>query len=77
MIPAGVVAINWTQADIDALKAAVASGILTVSYDGPPRRTIQYQSLAAMEALLNRMVAKVDGRTSYRRVRWHKGFRDA
>jgi hypothetical protein len=31
---------TWTQADIDKLKAAVASGALTVSYDGPPRRSI-------------------------------------
>lgn len=45
----------WSQADIDALKVAVASGILTVRYDGPPARTITYQSLADMRALLGEM----------------------
>lgn len=49
----------WTQADIDTLKAAVASGILTVSYAGPPARMITYQSLASMRALLAEMVAQV------------------
>jgi hypothetical protein len=51
----------WTQADIDTLKAAVASGILTVSYAGPPARMITYQSLAAMRALLAEMVQSVNG----------------
>lgn len=51
----------WTQEDIDRLKAAVGSGVLTVSYNGPPARTITYQSLTAMEALLGRMVAQVNG----------------
>jgi hypothetical protein len=62
----------WTQADIDALKAAVASGLLTVSYSGPPARTITYQSLTAMRALLAEMVADVAGETGARR-RYRRG----
>ncbi len=45
----------WTQADVEKLEAAVSSGILTVSYDGPPRRQMTYQSLAAMRDLLREM----------------------
>lgn len=62
----------WTQADIDALKAAVASGILTVSYSGPPARTITYQSLDAMRALLAEMVADVGSEAGTRR-RYRRG----
>lgn len=68
----------WTQADIDRLKEAVSSGVLTVSYAGPPARTITYQSLDAMRALLAEMVAQVGTaagtRTRYRRVATRKGF---
>ncbi len=64
----------WTQADIDSLKGAVASGILTVRYDGPPGRTITYQSLAEMRALLAEMQRSVKGTTSYRLVQTRKGF---
>ncbi len=68
----------WVQADIDSLKAAVASGILTVRYDGPPGRTIQYQSLAEMRNLLAEMVAEVGNtagtRSSYRYGATRKGF---
>lgn len=68
----------WVQADIDALKAAIASGILTVRYDGPPGRTITYQSLAEMRSLLAEMVAEVAGeagtRTGYRFAAHRKGF---
>jgi hypothetical protein len=64
----------WTQAEIDALKAAIASGVLTVSFDGPPRRTVQYHSLAEMRSLLSEMTRSVEGRANYRRVSWSKGF---
>lgn len=65
----------WTQADIDNLKAAVASGVMTVSYDGPPRRSITYQSLGEMRKLLAEMSREVNGATTYRRVKFSKGFR--
>lgn len=67
----------WTQADIDALKAAVASGLLSVSYAGPPARTMTYQSLAEMRALLAEMVATVAGTaggTRYRLAATRKGL---
>lgn len=66
----------WTEADIATLKKAVASGVLTVSYDGPPRRTITYQSLDAMRSLLAEMNRQVNAAPSSRRVTWSKGFRD-
>ncbi len=50
---------TWIASDVTTLKAAVASGILTVTYDGPPRRSITYQSLDAMRALLAEMQADV------------------
>jgi hypothetical protein len=68
----------WVQADIDALKAAIASGILQVQYDGPPKRSITYQSLSEMRRLLAEMVGQVaestGTRTTYRRVGTKKGF---
>lgn len=66
----------WTQADIDKLKAAIASGILSVSYAGPPARSITYQSLAEMRKLLAEMERSVSGSTTYRRVAFSKGFSD-
>jgi hypothetical protein len=67
----------WTQADIDTLKAAVASGVLSVEYAGPPARRITYQSLEAMQKLLGQMVAEVQGaagvRPSYKLAAFRKG----
>jgi hypothetical protein len=69
---------TWTQADIDALKTAVSSGVLTVSFTGPPSRSITYQSLAEMRSLLAEMVADVEGeegtRPRYRKAKFTKGF---
>lgn len=68
---------TWTQADVDSLKAAVASGILTVRYDGPPARQITYQSLRDMRELLAAMVADVSasqGGTSYTLAATRKGL---
>lgn len=56
----------WTQDDIDALKAAIRTGVLSVSYDGPPRRTLTYQSLAEMRSLLAAMVSEVSRATGGR-----------
>jgi hypothetical protein len=64
----------WTQADIDRLKEAVASGILTVRYDGPPGRTITYQSLGEMRSLLAEMQRETRGSTPYRLVQTRKGL---
>lgn len=64
----------WTQEEIDTLKAAVASGVLTVRYAGPPAREVTYQSLAAMRALLASMVQDVSGAPTYRLIATKKGF---
>ncbi len=64
----------WSEADLQSLKAAVASGVLTVRYDGPPGRTITYQSLAEMRALLAEMQRSVKGAPTYRLVQTRKGF---
>ncbi len=67
----------WSQADVDNLKTAVASGILTVAYDGPPRRSVTYQDLGAMRSLLSSMqadVAATAGQSSYRLAATRKGF---
>lgn len=53
-------AVTWTQTDVDALKDAIKSGVLTVTYSGPPARTITYQSLAEMRKLLASMNADVE-----------------
>lgn len=64
----------WTQADVDQLKAAIATGVLSVDYEGPPKRMVTYQSLGAMRALLAEMVRQVNGTTSFRRASFSKGF---
>jgi len=63
----------WTQADIDTLKAAVASGVLEVSYAGPPERRVRYQDLAQMRSLLASMVAQVTGAPRVRYASHSKG----
>lgn len=64
----------WTQEDIDALKAAIRTGALEVSYTGPPERRIRYQSLKEMRDLLASMVADVRGGGSrVRLARYSKG----
>lgn len=65
---------GWTQADIDNLRAAVATGVLSVSYDGPPRRMITYHSLSEMRSLLAEMERQVSGTTTYRLAKTTKGF---
>lgn len=75
----------WTQADIDKLSAAVVAlasgeGVQSVTYAGPPARTVVYQAqdLAAMRALLAEMVADVRGaagtRPGYRVATTRKGM---
>lgn len=64
----------WTQADIDKLKAAVASGVLSVEYSGPPARKVTYQSLRDMLALLAQMNRAVNGETTYRLASVNKGL---
>ena len=69
----------WTQENIDTLAEAMAGGIKRVVYDGPPKREVEYQTLAEMEVLLGKMVAHVAalaGCAPVRRlVKTQKGFR--
>jgi hypothetical protein len=64
----------WTADDVAKLKAAIATGVFSVSYAGPPARTVQYQSLAAMRELLAEMVGTVNGAPRFTRVSFNKGF---
>jgi hypothetical protein len=66
----------WTEADLQTLKAAIASGVLSVSYAGPPQRSITYQSLAEMRKLLAEMVQQVHRPATVRLVAHRRGFRD-
>lgn len=67
----------WTQADIDEIKRAMATGALSVSYAGPPARTVTFRSLAEMQALLAQMQQEVNGSsslTNYRLAATKKGL---
>lgn len=64
----------WTQADIDKLKFAIASGILSIEYEGPPKRTQTYQNIDAMRRALAEMRADVNGAPNFRRASFSKGF---
>jgi hypothetical protein len=70
------VAVEWTQADIDALKAAIANGVLLVTYNGPPYRQVQYQSLSEMRKLLASMNRQVSGAPNVRLATTSRGFRN-
>ena len=66
----------WTDEDREALKLAIKGGILTVTYDGPPRRSITYQSLSEMRALLADMNRQVSSAPTNRLVKFRRGFRE-
>lgn len=56
----------WTQTDIDAIKAAIATGALDVQYSDGSR--IQYRSLEEMRSIQREMEAEVAG-SSVKRAR--------
>jgi len=63
----------FTQADIDKLKAAIATGALRVRYAD---RDVMYRSLAEMRqtlAMMEEEVAAAAGRTRTRQVRFMTG----
>lgn len=74
---------TFVQADIDNLKAAIialASGqsVQTVSYNGPPARTVTYRQgdLPTMRSLLASMqqdVGATNGNKGYRLAGFKKG----
>lgn len=58
---------NWTQAQLDALRAAYASGATRVTIDG---RTVEYRSLSDLAAAISRVERDLGqkpagGNTSY------------
>ena len=61
----------WTPDQVTALEQAVASGVLTVRYAD---RSVTYQSLSEMRALLAEMRRSVAETPGYRRVSTSKGF---
>lgn len=69
--------IAWTDEEIAGLRKVVSSGVLSISYDGPPRRQVTYQSLAEAQKLLASMIKARDavkGGANFRRVQFSKGF---
>ena len=64
----------WTEADITTLKTAIASGVFSVSYTGPPSRTVTYHSLNQMRTLLGDMLRDVREPPSFRLATHKKGF---
>jgi hypothetical protein len=70
----------WTQDDADALKEAIKTGVLTVTYGATSSgsgRSVTYQSLSQMRALLASMlqdIAQAGGTSSTRYAATRKGF---
>ena len=64
----------WTQADVDALKAAIATGAKKVKYTD---REVEFQDTGAMMRALSAMEAEVNaaaGTARYTRLMPRKGF---
>jgi hypothetical protein len=63
------VTVTWLQSDVDALSRAIASGTLSVEYDGPPKRSVVYQNIDEMKRILAQIVAEANAATR-KRVRY-------
>lgn len=63
-----------TQQDFVDLYNAWKSGVLTVTFSGPPARTVTYQSLEAMSAILGRMDRQLSSAPVTRHVSYRSGF---
>lgn len=60
---------TYTLAQRDALKQAIASGVLRLSYDG---RTVEYRSMAELKSALNEVeaaLARDSGRPQTRQIK--------
>lgn len=67
----------YTQEDIDALKAAIATGATEVTFgSGPDRRTVIYRSLAEMRSILGDMLGEVAPAAQAPRVSYIRHTRD-
>lgn len=74
-------ATTWTQDEINQVRAAIlalatGSRAETVSFSGPPARSVTYGSvdLEKLEALLAQMVATTHSGTTYRLAATNKGL---
>lgn len=54
----------YTQADLDAIRAAIATGALTVRF--PDGKYIEYRSLADMQAIESKIAGEVNTGTTSR-----------
>lgn len=66
---------TYTPAQRDALRAAIASGVLRLSYDG---KTVEYRSMAELKSALNEVeqaLARDSGEIQARRVKIY-AFKD-
>lgn len=67
----------YTQDDIDALKAAIATGAETVTFgSGPDSRTVKYRSLDQMRSILAEMIAEVSPSGMGSTISYVEHFRD-
>jgi hypothetical protein len=67
----------YTQADIDALKAAIATGAKRVKFGaGPDARETEFRSLEEMRATLADMLAEVSPSSVLPRVTYAEHCRD-
>lgn len=60
---------TYTTAQRDALRQAIASGVLRISYDG---KSVEYRSMAELKTALNEVeaaLAKDSGKAQTRRIR--------
>ncbi|MFZ5715765.1 MAG: phage head-tail joining protein [Bradyrhizobium sp.] len=68
---------TYTQDDIAALTAAIATGASEVTFgSGPDRRTVVYRSLAEMRSLLAEMIVAVQPAAQAPRVSYIRHTRD-
>jgi hypothetical protein len=67
----------YTQEDIDALKAAIATGAKKVKFgSGPDSREVEYRSRADMLATLDDMLAEVSPSSAVPRVSFIRHSRE-
>ncbi|WP_316196980.1 phage head-tail joining protein [Bradyrhizobium sp. SZCCHNS3053] len=67
----------YTQDDIDALKAAIATGARRVKFgSGPDSREVEYRSRAEMIATLDDLVKEVSPSAALPRVSYVRHSRD-
>lgn len=64
---------SYTQTQLDALRAALASGITRVSYDG---RTVEYRSMADLERAIATVERGLGQRSAASRITYPEISRD-